>query len=196
MAPETPGSIHEGGELGYALVHACGAAFDNPDIVVCCVVGDGEAESGPLATSWHSDKFLDPARDGAVLPVPHLNGYEIANPTVLARIPRAELTALLEGHGHRPLYVEGSEPAAMHERMAEVLDEAIAEIQAIRAIKARAGELSERPRWPAIVLVTPKGWTGPREVDGLPSEGTWRAHRVPLAKLAENPEHLAALEAW
>ena len=195
VAPETPGSIHEGGELGYALVHAYGAAFDNPDLLVCCVVGDGEAETGPLATSWHSNKFLDPVRDGAVLPVLHLNGYKIANPTLLARIPRAELTALLEGYGHRPVYVEGSEPEAMHQRMAAVLDEVVSEIKSIQE-QARAGQLSERPRWPMIVLVTPKGWTGPKEVDGLPVEGTWRAHQVPLANLASEPQHLAALEEW
>ena len=190
-APETPGSIHEGGELGYSLVHAYGAAFDNPDLLVCCVVGDGEAETGPLATSWHSNKFLHPARDGAVLPVLHLNGYKIANPTLLARIPRAELTALLEGYGHRPVYVEGSEPHAMHERMAAALDEVLDEIAQIKA-----GGAAERPRWPMIVLVTPKGWTGPKEVDGKPVEGTWRAHQVPLAGLADHPEHVAALERW
>jgi xylulose-5-phosphate/fructose-6-phosphate phosphoketolase len=195
VAPETPGSIHEGGELGYALVHAYGAAFDNPDLVVCCVVGDGEAETGPLATSWHSNKFLNPARDGAVLPVLHLNGYKIANPTVLARIPRAELTALLEGYGHRPVYVEGSEPEEMHQRMAAVMDEVIDEIRSIQE-RARAGQLAERPRWPMIVLVTPKGWTGPAEVDGLPVENTWRSHQVPLANLASEPEHLTALEEW
>src|SRR5437868_11534004 len=161
-AAETPGSIHEGGELGYALIHAYGAAFDNPDLVACCVVGDGEAETGPLAASWHSNKFLDPARDGAVLPILHLNGYKIANPTVLARIPRGELTALLEGYGHRPVYVEGSDPSEMHERMAAVLDEVIAEIRGIQE-EARAGRERERPRWPMIVLVTPKGWTGPKE---------------------------------
>src|SRR5204862_877166 len=169
-APETPGSIHEGGELGYSLVHAYGAAFDNPDLLVCCVVGDGEAETGPLATSWHSNKFLNPAADGAVLPVLHLNGYKIANPTLLARISREELTALLEGYGHRPVYVEGSEPRAMHDRMAAALDEVIGEIREIKA-QARAGDLAERPRWPMIVLVTPKGWTGPAEVDGKPVEG-------------------------
>ena len=190
-APETPGSIHEGGELGYSLVHAYGAAFDNPGLLVCCVVGDGEAETGPLATSWHSNKFLNPATDGAVLPVLHLNGYKIANPTVLARIPREELTALLEGYGHRPVYVEGSEPLEMHERMAGAVDEVIDEIQQIKA-HGDAG----RPRWPMIVLVTPKGWTGPKQVDGLPVEGTWRAHQVPLAGLADNPEHLQALERW
>jgi xylulose-5-phosphate/fructose-6-phosphate phosphoketolase len=194
-APETPGSIHEGGELGYSLVHAYGAAFDNPDLIVCCVVGDGEAETGPLATSWHSNKFLNPAADGAVLPVLHLNGYKIANPTLLARIPREELTALLEGYGHRPVYVEGDEPRAMHEQMAAALDEVIGEIRAIQG-RARAGEPVERPRWPMIVLVTPKGWTGPKEVDGAPAEGTWRSHQVPLAGLADNPEHLRALEHW
>jgi xylulose-5-phosphate/fructose-6-phosphate phosphoketolase len=194
-APETPGSIHEGGELGYSLVHAYGAAFDNPDLIVCCVVGDGEAETGPLATSWHSNKFLNPAADGAVLPVLHLNGYKIANPTLLARIPREELTALLEGYGHRPVYVEGDEPHAMHERMAAALDEVIGEIRAIQG-RARAGEPVERPRWPMIVLVTPKGWTGPKEVDGEAAEGTWRSHQVPLAGLADNPEHLRALEQW
>jgi xylulose-5-phosphate/fructose-6-phosphate phosphoketolase len=194
-APETPGSIHEGGELGYSLVHAYGAAFDNPDLIVCCVVGDGEAETGPLATSWHSNKFLNPAADGAVLPVLHLNGYKIANPTLLARIPREELTALLEGYGHRPVYVEGDEPRAMHERMAAALDEVIGEIRAIQG-RARAGGPVERPRWPMIVLVTPKGWTGPKEVDGEPAEGTWRSHQVPLAGLADNPEHLRALEQW
>jgi xylulose-5-phosphate/fructose-6-phosphate phosphoketolase len=195
VAPETPGSIHEGGELGYALVHAYGAAFDNPDLVVCCVVGDGEAETGPLATSWHSNKFLDPVHDGAVLPVLHLNGYKIANPAVLARIPREELTALLKGYGHRPVFVEGSDPREMHERMAAVLDETIAEIRAIQE-QARSGALRERPRWPMIVLVTPKGWTGPREVDGLPMEGTWRSHQVPMTDVRSNPAHLRILEDW
>jgi xylulose-5-phosphate/fructose-6-phosphate phosphoketolase len=194
-APETPGSIHEGGELGYSLVHAYGAAFDNPELIVCCVVGDGEAETGPLATSWHSNKFLNPAGDGAVLPVLHLNGYKIANPTLLARIPREELTALLEGYGHRPVYVEGDEPRVMHEQMAAALDEVIGEIRDIQS-RARAGEPAQRPRWPMIVLVTPKGWTGPKEVDGQPVEGTWRSHQVPLAGLADNPEHLRALEQW
>jgi xylulose-5-phosphate/fructose-6-phosphate phosphoketolase len=194
-APETPGSIHEGGELGYSLVHAYGAAFDNPDLIVCCVVGDGEAETGPLATSWHSNKFLNPAGDGAVLPVLHLNGYKIANPTLLARIPREELTALLEGYGHRPVYVEGDEPRAMHEQMAAAIDEVIGEIRDIQS-RARAGEPARRPRWPMIVLVTPKGWTGPKEVDGQRVEGTWRSHQVPLAGLADNPEHLRALEQW
>ena len=195
VAPETPGSINEGGELGYSLLHAYGAAFDNPDLLVCCVVGDGEAETGPLATSWHSNKFLDPARDGAVLPVLHLNGYKIANPTVLARIPRKELRALLEGFGHVPLFVEGSEPEEMHQRMAAALDEAVLEIRRIQEAARTSGDVA-RPRWPMIVLVTPKGWTGPKEVDGEPAEGSFRSHQVPLAALREQPEHLNALEAW
>jgi xylulose-5-phosphate/fructose-6-phosphate phosphoketolase len=198
VAPETPGSIHEGGELGYALAHAYGAAFDNPDLLVCCVVGDGEAETGALAASWHSNKFLTPGRDGAVLPVLHLNGYKIANPTVLARIPRTELTSLLEGYGHRVHYVEGDDPPAMHQRMAGVLDEVVQEIQEIQEIQrsAMGHGRRARPRWPMIVLVTPKGWTGPEEVDGLPVEGTWRAHQVPLSEVRTNPEHLALLESW
>ncbi len=194
VAPETPGSIHEGGELGYALVHAYGAAFDNPDLLVCCVVGDGEAETGPLATSWHSNKFVNPARDGAVLPVLHLNGYKIANPTVLARIPHGELDALLTGYGHRPLFVEGSDPAEMHRRMSDALGEAVTEIRAIQDA-ARAGE-TEPPRWPMIVLRTPKGWTGPKVVDGHPAEGSFRSHQVPLKDMRTNPEHLAQLEEW
>jgi xylulose-5-phosphate/fructose-6-phosphate phosphoketolase len=197
VAPETPGSIHEGGELGYSLAHAYGAAFDNPELLVCCVIGDGEAETGALATSWHSNKFLNPARDGAVLPVLHLNGYKIANPTVLARIPQAELRALLEGYGHAPRFVEGEEPAAMHQLMAATLDELADEIAEIQR-RARAGEDAggARPRWPMIVLRTPKGWTGPKTVDGLPAEGSFRSHQVPLADLAGNPEHLAQLERW
>ncbi|HKU58192.1 MAG TPA: phosphoketolase family protein [Gaiellaceae bacterium] len=191
VAPETPGSIHEGGELGYALAHAYGAAFDNPDLVVCCVVGDGEAETGPLATSWHSNKFLDPMRDGAVLPILHLNGYKIANPTVLARIPDDELTRLLEGHGHSVHWVSGDDPASMHELMAQKLDACIEEIH---AIKQRGRGL--RPAWPMIVLRTPKGWTGPKEVDGLPTEGTWRSHQVPFAEVRTNPRHLVLLENW
>ena len=194
VAPETPGSIHEGGELGYALVHAYGAAFDNPDLLVCCVVGDGEAETGPLAASWHSNKFLNAARDGAVLPVLHLNGYKIANPTVLARIPGRELRALLEGYGYAPRFVEGSEPEAMHQLMAATLDEVADEIAAIQE-RARGGDHS-RPAWPMIVLRTPKGWTGPKLVDGLPAEGSFRSHQVPLSNLATNPEHLAQLETW
>ncbi|MGZ6641424.1 MAG: phosphoketolase family protein [Solirubrobacteraceae bacterium] len=195
VAPQTPGSIHEGGELGYSLAHAFGAAFDNPDLLVCCVVGDGEAETGPLATSWQSTAFLDAARDGAVLPILHLNGYKIANPTVLGRKAGPELQALLEGHGWAPRFVEGSDPAAMHQRMAATLDEVADEIAAIQRV-AREGGATERPRWPMIVLRTPKGWTGPKEVDGLPSEGTFRAHQVPLANVRENPEHLAQLETW
>jgi xylulose-5-phosphate/fructose-6-phosphate phosphoketolase len=192
VAPETPGSIHEGGELGYSLVHAYGAAFDNPDLLVCCVIGDGEAETGPLAASWHSNKFLDPELDGVVLPILHLNGYKIANPTVLARIPQKELRQLLHGYGHEPYFVEGDEPEAMHQLMAETLDQVLADLTAIRA-EARAGD---RPRWPMIVLRTPKGWTGPGEVDGVQVEGTFRAHQVPLAQLAERPEHIALLEEW
>ncbi|MEA2442312.1 MAG: xylulose-5-phosphate/fructose-6-phosphate phosphoketolase, partial [Thermoleophilaceae bacterium] len=195
VAPEVPGSMHEGGELGYSLAHAYGAAFDNPDLVVFCVVGDGEAETGPLAASWHSNKFLDPVRDGAVLPILHLNGYKIANPAVLARIPESELMALMEGYGYRPYLVSGDEPAAMHEQMAAILDEALTEISRIQSA-ARTGERTDRPRWPMIILRSPKGWTGPKEVDGLPVEGTWRAHQVPLPGVRENPAHLAQLEEW
>ena len=195
VAPETPGSINEGGELGYSLVHAYGAAFDHPDLFVCCVVGDGEAETGPLAASWHSNKFLNPISDGAVLPILHLNGYKIANPTILARIPEAELRALLEGYGYAPRFVSGSEPEDMHQRMAATLDEVVTEIHEIRR-HARAEDDPTRPRWPMIVLRTPKGWTGPEEVDGQQVEGTFRSHQVPLAGLAERPDHLAALEDW
>jgi xylulose-5-phosphate/fructose-6-phosphate phosphoketolase len=194
-APEVPGSIHEGGELGYALAHAFGAAFDNPELVVACVVGDGEAETGPLAASWHSNKFLDPRTDGAVLPILHLNGYKIANPTVLARIPEEELSALLEGYGWRALHVEGDEPELVHQRFAAVLDEALDEIASIQRSARSDGSPTDRPRWPAIVLRTPKGWMGPEEVDGKPVEGTWRSHQVPLAE-ARSPEHLAVLEKW
>ena len=194
-APETPGSINEGGELGYSLAHAFGAALDNPDLIVACVVGDGEAETGPLATAWHSTKFLNPATDGAVLPILHLNGYKIANPTVLSRISRQELESLLVGYGYKPYVVEGDEPAAMHQLMAATLDTVIGEIKAIQQ-EARASGTPQRPRWPLIVLRTLKGWTGPKEVDGQPTEGTWRSHQVPLANIAENPEHLRALEAW
>ena len=193
-APETPGSIHEGGELGYALSHAYGAAFDNPDLIVACVIGDGEAETGPLATSWHSNKFLNPVRDGAVLPILHLNGYKIAGPTVLARIPHAELDSLMRGYGHIPYYVEGDDPETMHQRMATVLDEVIAEIQRIQA-DAREHGVQERPCWPMIVLRSPKGWTGPKVVDGKPVEGTWRAHQVPMGDM-NRPEHLKILEDW
>ena len=192
VAPQTPGSIHEGGELGYSLAHAFGAAFDNPDLLVCCVVGDGEAETGPLAASWHSNKFLDAARDGAVLPILHLNGYKIANPTVLARIPESELRAFLEGSGYAPHFVAGSDPAEMHQRMAATLDLVADEIARIQDA-ARNGGVTGRPRWPMIVLRTPKGWTGPKLVDGLPAEGTARSHQVPLANIAGDPEHLAPL---
>ncbi|WP_190855533.1 phosphoketolase [Actinomadura sp. RB99] len=195
VAPETPGSIHEGGELGYSLAHAYGAAFDNPDLVVACIVGDGEAETGPLATSWHSTKFVDPVNDGAVLPILHLNGYKIANPAVLARIPEEELVRLFEGYGHAPIVVSGDDPAILHRDMAAALDRALDEIARIQRA-ARAEEATDRPRWPMIILRTPKGWTGPKEVDGLPVEGTWRAHQVPLAGVRDDPEHLAELEAW
>jgi xylulose-5-phosphate/fructose-6-phosphate phosphoketolase len=194
VAPETPGSIHEGGELGYSLSHAFGAAFDNPDLLVACVVGDGEAETGPLATSWHSNKFLNPIRDGAVLPILHLNGYKIAGPTVLARIPRAELAALMTGYGYEPFFVEGDAPAAMHELMAETLDTVVERIRAIQH-DARTNGFRGRPRWPMIVLRSPKGWTGPRMVDGKPSEGTFRAHQVPIGQL-DQPGHLAMLGEW
>ena len=195
VAPETPGSIHEGGELGYSLAHAYGAVFDNPDLIVCCVVGDGEAETGALATSWHSNKFVDPTADGAVLPVLHLNGYKIANPTVLARIPHDELAGLLRGYGYEPRFVEGDDPAVMHQRMAATIDEVVGAIGRIQAGAGKAGS-QERPRWPMIVLRTPKGWTGPKEVDGLPVEGTWRSHQLPLPKVREDRQHLEQLEGW
>jgi xylulose-5-phosphate/fructose-6-phosphate phosphoketolase len=194
-APETPGSINEGGELGYSLAHAYGAALDNPDLLVACVIGDGEAETGPLATAWHSNKFLNPASDGAVLPILHLNGYKIANPTVLARISHDELDALFRGLGYEPYFVEGDEPEAMHQLMAGTLDRVLDAIDAIQQ-RARHGHAADRPRWPMIVLRSPKGWTGPKFVDGLPTEGTWRSHQVPLAEVATNPEHLAALDQW
>ena len=195
VSPETPGSIHEGGELGYSLSHAHGAAFDNPGLIVACIVGDGEAETGPLATSWHAHRFLNPARDGAVLPILHLNGWKIANPAVLARIPDDELDALLRGYGYEPRYVTGHDASVLHQDMAAVLDESIDQIRAIHDL-ARADASQPRPRWPMIVLRTPKGWTGPAVVDGLPVEGTWRAHQVPLAEVRTNPEHLAQLEQW
>jgi xylulose-5-phosphate/fructose-6-phosphate phosphoketolase len=195
VAPETPGSIHEGGELGYSLAHAHGAAFDNPDLFVCCVVGDGESETGPLAGSWHSNKFLNPARDGAVLPILHLNGYKIANPTIPGRITDAELTQLFNGYGYKPFFVEGHEPDTMHQLMAHTLDTVLAEIRAIQQ-EARAAKNVKRPIWPMIVMRTPKGWTGPKEVDGKPVEGTWRAHQVPVADFAKKPEHLKILEDW
>ena len=194
VAPETPGSIHEGGELGYALVHAFGAVFDNPNLIAACVVGDGEAETGPLATSWHSNKFLNPARDGAVLPILHLNGYKIANPTVLARIPDEELGALFRGYGYEPYLVEGEEPTSVHQQMAATLDEVFAKIKTIQD-DARANGYSERPRWPMIVLRTPKGWTGPKSVDGKQTEGTFRSHQVPMGEM-DKPEHIEVLEAW
>ncbi len=195
VAPETPGSIHEGGELGYSLSHAFGAVFDNPDLLAACVVGDGEAETGPLATAWHSNKFLNAVTDGAVLPILHLNGYKIANPTILARIPREELTALLRGYGWAPHFVEGDDPARMHALMANVLDTCIVAIRQIQG-DARTGKTSARPVWPMIVLISPKGWTGPKIVDGQKVEGTFRAHQVPLADPHNNPAHLQQLEAW
>ncbi|MER8162356.1 phosphoketolase family protein [Streptomyces sp. NPDC094472] len=195
VAPQTPGSIHEGGELGYSLAHAYGAALDNPGLVVVCVVGDGEAETGPLATAWHSNKFLDPVHDGAVLPILHLNGYKIANPTVLSRIPEEELDELLRGLGHHPLHVTGDDPPAVHREMAAAMDTALDHITLLQRT-AREEGVTERPRWPMIVLRTPKGWTGPAEVDGLPVEGTWRAHQVPLAEVRTHPDHLRQLERW
>ena len=194
-APETPGSIHEGGELGYSLAHAFGAAFDNPDLLVACVVGDGEAETGPLATSWHSNKFLNPQVDGAVLPILHANGYKIANPTVLARIPEDELVALFEGYGWRPLVVSGDDPTVVHHALATALEDALDDIARIH-VAARERGISTRPKWPMIILSTPKGWTCPREIDGLPVEGTWRAHQVPVTRPRDNPEHLKILETW
>ncbi|MFG3137448.1 phosphoketolase [Streptomyces sp. NPDC048211] len=195
VAPETPGSIHEGGELGYALAHAYGAALDHPDLLVTCVIGDGEAETGPLAASWHANKFLDPVHDGAVLPVLHLNGYKIANPTVLARLPEPELDALLRGYGHEPLYVSGDDPLTVHRAMAAAMDRAVDRIHQLQHA-ARTGGDTGRPHWPMIVLRTPKGWTGPAEVDAVPVEGTWRAHQVPLPGVRDNPAHLRQLERW
>lgn len=195
VAPETPGSIHEGGELGYSLVHAFGAVFDNPHLIAACVVGDGEAETGALAASWHSNKFLNPAHDGAVLPILHLNGYKIANPTVLARIPKAELEQLFRGYGYNPYFVEGDDPETMHELLASTLDIVVEEIRQIQS-DARVHGFKERTAWPMIIFCTPKGWTGPKTVDGLQIEGTWRAHQVPLAELASKPEHVQMLETW
>ena len=194
VAPETPGSIHEGGELGYALSHAHGAAFDNPDLIVACVVGDGEAETGPLATGWHSNKFLNPARDGAVLPILHLNGYKIANPCFLARIPRGELQSLLEGYGYAPQFVEGDEPEKVHQELATTLDTVVADIKQIQ-LDARTKGVTKRPAWPMIVLRTPKGWTCPKEIDSKKCEGYWRAHQVPMADM-DKPEHVRILEGW
>jgi len=195
VTPETPGSIHEGGELGYSLSHAYGAALDNPDLIVACVVGDGEAETGPLATAWHSNKFLNPVRDGAVLPILNLNGYKIANPTILSRISHEELEALFIGYGYTPLFVEGSDPAEMHQKMAATLDEAVGQIRAIQR-EARASGKAERPRWPMIVLRSPKGWTGPKAIKGHKAEGSWRSHQVPFSDVRENPESLKVLESW
>src|SRR5512140_429740 len=195
VPPETRGSINEGGELGYSLVHAYGAAFDNPDLLVACVVGDGEAETGPLATSWHSNKFLNPVVDGAVLPILHLNGYKISGPTVLARIPRDELEALFRGYGYTPYFVEGDDPSKMHQLMAAALDSVVTEIKRIQH-EARLNGFHQRPRWPMIILRSPKGWTGPKVVDGKPVEGTFRAHQVPVEEFATKPENLKILEEW
>jgi xylulose-5-phosphate/fructose-6-phosphate phosphoketolase len=195
-SPERPGSMHEGGELGYSLAHAFGAAFDNPDLLVACVIGDGEAETGPLAASWHSNKFLDPSRDGAVLPILHLNGYKIANPTVLARIPDAELLALFEGYGYHPYVVSGNEPAAVHQALAGALDAIIEEIHGIQRVARNGRRSAERSRWPMLILRTPKGWTGPKTVDGKPTEGSWRSHQVPVSDVRTNPAHLAILDEW
>ena len=194
--PETPGSIHEGGELGYSLSHAFGAAFDNPDLIVAAVVGDGEAETGPLATSWHSNKFLNPVRDGAVLPILHLNGYKIANPTILARITPDELTSLFSGYGYKPYVVEGDDPPSMHRQMASTLESCVLEIRTIQDEARSRGGVPRRPRWPMIILRTPKGWTAPKEVDGHRVEGSWRAHQVPIADVISNPAHLKLLEQW
>ncbi len=195
MAPETPGSIHEGGELGYVLSHAYGAAFDNPDLIVAAVVGDGEAETGPLATSWHSNKFLNPVADGAVLPILHLNGYKIANPSFLARITQEELDQLFRGYGYTPYFVEGHDPATMHQLMAATLESVIAEILRIQA-DARKNDSTQRPRSPMIVLRTPKGWTCPKEIDGKKTEDYWRSHQVPMGEMHENPGHIKILEDW
>ncbi|HRB12183.1 MAG TPA: phosphoketolase family protein, partial [Vicinamibacteria bacterium] len=195
VTPETPGSIHEGGELGYSLAHAYGMAFDNPDTIVACVVGDGEAETGPLATAWHSNKFLNPARDGAVLPILNLNGYKIANPTILARISHEELEALFRGYGYTPYFVEGDDPKSMHQAMAATLDRAISGIRAIQK-RVRASGKTERPRWPMIVLRSPKGWTGPKAIKGHKAEGSWRSHQVPFSDVRENPQSLKMLETW
>ena len=195
VTPETPGSIHEGGELGYSLSHAYGACLDNPDLIVACVVGDGEAETGPLATAWHSNKFINPIRDGAVLPILNLNGYKIANPTILARISHEELEALFRGYGYTPYFIEGDDPSDMHQKMAGTLEQAIAEIRAIQKTARDSGQ-AERPRWPMIVLRAPKGWTGPKEINGHKAEGSWRSHQVPFSDVRENPKSLKMLEDW
>ena len=195
VTPETPGSIHEGGELGYSLSHAYGMVLDNPDLIVACVIGDGEAETGPLATAWHSNKFINPVRDGAVLPILNLNGYKIANPTILARISHEELESLFVGYGYTPYFVEGRDPDVMHQKMAAALDLAIGEIRAVQA-QSRMTNTSSRPRWPVIVLRSPKGWTGPAEIDGHKAEGSWRSHQVPFSDVHDNPAHLQLLEDW
>ncbi len=195
VAPETPGSINEGGELGYSLVHAYGAVFDNPELLVACVIGDGEAETGALAASWHSNKFLNPVHDGAVLPILHLNGYKIANPTVLARIPKEELEQLFRGYGYNPYFVEGDNPEEVHQLLAATLDTVIVEIKQIQN-EARTNGFTKRRQWPMIIFRMPKGWTGPKTVDGVQVEGTWRAHQVPLAELATKPGHIKILEQW
>src|ERR1700728_835945 len=195
VAPTTPGSIHQGGELGYSLSHACGGAFDNPGFIVACIVGDGEAETGPLATAWQSNKFLDPMTDGAVLPILHLNGFKISNPSVLARIEHEELGQFIRGCGWTPYFVEGDDPEAMHELMAGTIEQVIGEIRRIQS-NARTHHDGTRPRWPMIVLKSPKGWTGPKVVDGLPIEGTFRSHQVPLLVDADHPQHVAQLESW
>ena len=196
VSPPTPGSIHEGGELGYVLTHAFGAAFDNPDLIVAAVVGDGEAETGPLEGSWKGISFLNPCRDGAVLPILHLNGYKISGPTVLGRSSDEDVASLLRGHGYDPRFVEGDQPFAVHERFASVLDQCLHDIRTIQGEARASGSVIRRPRWPVIVMRTPKGWTGPRMVDGLAVEGTFRAHQVPISEVRSNPEHLAALEQW
>src|SRR5450756_2498599 len=195
-SPECPGSIHEGGELGYSLSHSFGAVFDHPNLIVACVVGDGEAETGPLATAWHSNKFLNPVTDGVVLPILHLNGYKIANPTILARIPKEELEQLMRGYGWTPYFVEGDDPLTMHQAMAATLDTVLSEIKAIRQTGRTSGGNIQRPLWPMIVFRSPKGWTGPKEVDGHKVEGTFRSHQVPIADPASNPQHLLQLESW
>src|SRR5262249_16671678 len=195
VTPETPGSIHEGGELGYSLSHAYGAAYDNPDLIVACVVGDGEAETGPLATAWHSNKFINPIRDGAVLPILNLNGYKIANPSILARVSHEELEALFVGYGYKPYFVEGSEPAEVHPTMAATLDAIVGQARDIQRQARKSGEF-ERPRWPMIVLRTPKGWTGPKQIGGHRIEGSWRAHQVPFADVRGNEQNLKVLEDW
>src|SRR4051794_1624568 len=195
VTPETPGSIHEGGELGYSLSHAYGACLDNPDLIVACVVGDGEAETGPLATAWHSNKFINPVRDGAVLPILNLNGYKIANPTILARISHEELDALFQGYGYTPYFIEGDDPSDMHQKMAATLERAIAEIRTTQKTARDSGQ-AKRPRWPMIVLRSPKGWTGPKEINGHKAEGSWRSHQVPFSDVRKNPKSLKMLEDW